>query len=146
MVTWQFYLLPPLVIIVLIIVWMIDLYVNPKCNYESGAIANLRTISSAEELYKTRNGRYCSLADLYTLGVYIDESLSQATCPRQAKAGYYFTLTVGNGKWSCTAIPTRPGKTATRSFYIDQTGAIYWAVCESEDDPPAGPDSKLLGK
>lgn len=112
---------------------------------EAAAIANLRTISSAEELYRFTHDRYGTFKELLGEEM-LDEKLAEATSPRQAKAGYYYRLTLTKDGWYCVASPARPGKTGTRSFWINQTGEERWSKCESKDDPPAGPDSKKLGQ
>lgn len=134
-----------LVILLIVVISAISNMV-PRRVYanEASAIANLRTFSAAEMLFNRRFGRYVTLGQLANTG-YIDGSLAVATSRRRAKSGYYFTLTAGANTWSCTAMPAVPGKTGTRSFYIDQTGAIRYADCKSNTDPPANANSKLLG-
>jgi predicted RNA-binding Zn-ribbon protein involved in translation (DUF1610 family) len=114
---------------------------------EASAISVLRTLSSAQELYCTRYGYYATLPQLANANM-IDTVLANATTPQRAKYGYYFQLTlvfkaagvsVTQTGWQCTALPAEPGVTGTRSFFIDETGVIYFAPCESSSDPPASP-------
>jgi hypothetical protein len=76
----------------------------------------------------------------------IDEETYQAAFRLAAKTGYYFNLELKDGKWGCAAIPVKPGISATKSFYIDETGIIRHSRCETDKDEPAGPDSIVLGK
>jgi hypothetical protein len=110
---------------------------------EALAISTLRTISSAQELYKTRFERYASLSELGKAKM-IDRVLVEAASPEHPKTGYYFILKHGGSNWSCIALPVRPGDSGNRSFHIDETGRIRFEKCESEQDRPAGPDSPEL--
>lgn len=96
---------------------------------ESGPIANLRTISTAQELYKNRNGAYTSLAGLNTSDQYIDYSLASAIDPENTKAGYYFILNLAKDgqSWCCIARPAEWVKDGIRNFFIDQTGEIRFS-------------------
>jgi len=106
---------------------------------EASAIAVLRTISSAQELFNVRYGRYApTLAALANVSM-LDPVTANATFRQRPKAGYYFILNITPTGWECVAMPAQPGRTGTRSFYIHQDGVIYHAPCMSEDDPPASP-------
>lgn len=127
-----------LIAFILLAVIVPGLIERPNYANEASAISALRTLSSAEELFNCRFGRYATLGQLAGTGM-IDPVLARATSPWSTKSGYYFTLTVGGNGWSCLAMPAEPGKTGTRSFFIDTSGVIYFAPCKSENDLPAGP-------
>lgn len=110
---------------------------------EALAIAHLRTIASAQEIYHGRNKKYGASNELLKAHM-ISKALAEATVPEKAVNGYSFQIALTGDGWSCTAIPVYPGKTATRSFFSDETGVIRWAPCEKEDDLPAGPESPEL--
>lgn len=106
---------------------------------EAMAISVLRTLSSAQELFNTRYGRYASnLAALGNANM-IDQVLAGAIMPQRAKSGYFFLFKSTQTGWQCAAMPAEPGKTGSRSFYIRQDGVVYHTPCNSEDDPPASP-------
>jgi ribosomal protein S27E len=111
---------------------------------EASAISALRTLSSCQALHVTRYGNYATMSQLAGLG-FIDPSLARATSPFGAKSGYYFTITVSQNGWDCTAMPAKPGETGCRSFYIATDGVIYHAPCLSENDPPAPAGRTPLG-
>jgi type II secretory pathway pseudopilin PulG len=110
---------------------------------EASAIASLRTLSVAEEMFLSMYERYGSLEELGNVN-FIDAELACATGPDRPKSGYYFTLTLGQDGWSCVAMPVEPGKTGTRSFFVDQNGDIRFRLCNSRNDPPADAASTPL--
>ena len=142
------FLIVAAVILVLAVVYVtvpgLDPNVHPA--NPAAAISTLRTISSTQELYKSRTGVYGNLHDLYDYfgEEEVNPALVKATDPERQKSGYYFRLAAEKDKWSCAAIPAVPGYTGERSFFIDEVGIIRWAPCEKEGDPPAGPDSQEL--
>ncbi len=105
---------------------------------ETGAAANLRTISTAEVVYSTTYGIGYSptlvalagnpvIPDATQAGL-IDSVLGSAT---GIKSGYQFIYTVITSDpsghvvaYSLTADPTVPGTTGDRHFYTDQTCVI----------------------
>jgi prepilin-type N-terminal cleavage/methylation domain-containing protein len=95
---------------------------------EASAISALRTLSSAQELYRTRLNTYGDLATLGTRG-YIDAALADADT--DAKSGYLIDIqleAVSKLDWCAVAVPatTRDGE---RYFCIDTSGVIYWKDC-----------------
>lgn len=100
---------------------------------EASAVANLRTLSSAQELYNARHGRYAETLDELIKEQYIDSSL------QGEKSGYTFELiTVTKDEWYAIATPS---DWSSRHFYIDQAGAIRY-----ERGQAAGADSTPLGR
>ncbi len=112
---------------------------------EKGAIKVLRAIRDGQVKHIDQFDRYGTLVELLTAGM-IDEETYQAAFRLAAKTGYYFNLELKNGKWACTAMPVKPGVSARKSFYIDETGIIRHACCETDKDEPAGPESTVLGR
>lgn len=103
---------------------------------ESGAVANLRTITTANVVYSTTYGAGFSptlvalggdpTAPSVTSAGLIDSVLSAGV-----KSGYIYTYTAssvdaaGNYQsFSVTADPITPGTTGDRHFYTDQTNVI----------------------
>ncbi|MFQ5655316.1 MAG: type II secretion system protein, partial [Planctomycetota bacterium] len=70
---------------------------------EAAAISNLRTLSTACELYRSRNGALPpDLASMLPAGL-IDPVLASGT-----KGDYVFTYGSGVDTWSCNADPANP--------------------------------------
>ena len=77
-----------------------------KAGNEVSAIASLRTLTTVNEQFRTRFGRYApDLATLVAAG-YIDTVLGGA-----AKSGYLFNYTGGTYGWDCHADPEIVGTT-----------------------------------
>ncbi len=95
---------------------------------EASAISGLRTLSSAQELYRTRLNTYADLANLGTRG-YIDAALADADT--NAKSGYKTDIAleaVSKLDWCAVSVPatTRDGE---RYFMIATDGVIKWKDC-----------------
>jgi hypothetical protein len=108
------------------------------------AVVSLRILSSAEELFHSKFERYGTLDELVREDM-LDFALASATRPEKAYNGYYFRLTVEQEKWSCVAMPSEPGTTGGRSFFINETGGMTFKPCNSRSDAPADVDSSPLG-
>lgn len=111
---------------------------------ENAAIATLRTMCSAEEVFCARFGNYATLNQLANAQL-IDPATAGATHRVYAKSGYYYKHKTDGTTWCCTAIPAAPGLTGSRSFFIGTDGVIYYAPCETESDPPADSGDQFLG-
>ena len=104
---------------------------------EAAALAGLKAVYSAVQLYYEKNNAYPeSLADLAQTDsspAYIDAGITSGS-----KDGYEFSYSsAGVGDFSANAGPSVPGRTGNRYFYIDETGTIRVNL-ESEagqDDP-----------
>ena len=100
----------------------------------------MRTLSSAQELYKTRTGSY---GDYFNLNdgkgnKYIDPALAKADPDhpnRQPKSGYWIDISVNadNSDWCVIARPVVWGpedtdwdEPVTRNFFINSDGVIYY--------------------
>ncbi len=96
-----------------------------KNGNESAAIGALRTVVSAQAMFREgdKDGDgldYGTRTDLSTYKL-IDPVLGSGT-----KQGYLFS-TMGSSTaytWSCTADPVTRGKSGDRSFFVDESGVI----------------------
>ncbi len=92
---------------------------------EAAAIASLRTISTAEESFRTSQtpNTYGTLAQMsmpVSNPPFIDSNLASGT-----KQGYTFVISnLSADTFTCTAAPVRPGTTGTRVFSVDETGVV----------------------
>ena len=91
-----------------------------KSANETSAVASLRTLSSAQTIYRERQtGSGVSYAtNLTQLEDLIDQNLQSG-----GKSGFSFALTGGSFTWTATAMP-QDTSTGTRGFFIDNTGLI----------------------
>jgi type IV pilus assembly protein PilA len=112
---------------------------------ETGAIAAIRTIHTAQVLYYSQFGRYAtSLAELGppTSGAAdaAAADLIDATLASGFKNGYRFTLAgTRDGTYTIAALPIS-NEPERRTFYSDQTMAIH----EHLGPVPAGADDPVL--
>jgi prepilin-type N-terminal cleavage/methylation domain-containing protein len=91
---------------------------------EFAAIANMRSLFNAVQMYYTDNKSYPStLVDLLSASGPGYISKQMATTGR--KSGYNFTYTSSDrNSFYINADPETVGKTGTRHFYIDQSGVL----------------------
>lgn len=97
---------------------------------EQAAIAALRTIASAQVLFREsgRSGRfeYGNLRELSDATL-VDQVLGSGT-----KQGYVFDVRVGTEApefcWFATAVPQKPGLTGARYFATNQRGAVFFSL------------------
>lgn len=109
------------------------LLVSKMAANEASAISALRTMSSAQELYWTRNeiyGDYFNLCD-GDRNKYIDERLAMADPdhPRHTgKSGYSIDIWVSEdgSDWYAIATPELWEKDGARNFKIGREGIIYY--------------------
>ncbi len=99
---------------------------------EVAAIAGLRAVRIACESYRAAQSPPDYPANLAALGAaanapgpaYIGPVLETGT-----KQGYTFTYTqVGNDAYTCVAAPVTVNVTGERSFFVDQTGVVRFAL------------------
>lgn len=103
------------------------------------AVHWLHHIYIAQKRHFTEHGRYGILRELREAGL-IDERAAPGM-----GSGYLWEIrSYGSDRWSVVAWPQEPGETGSRSFYIDQTGILRWAQCESKNDPLANKNSKPI--
>ena len=117
-------------VIALIAAMSIPIFLSARYKgYESDAIACLKSIYTAQEQYRMRNGKYGTLDELR------DAKLIQF----DKIAGYTLNFQVDKeaGTWSAQVVPQ--ANLDILSYYIDRT-----AVVRYEDNGPAGPSSPAL--
>jgi len=91
--------------------------------HETAAVATLRTITAAEEEYRSgANGKFGKLSDL------IEKNLLDSDIGR-AESGYYFTVTVGTTgiEYTATAEPAANAQ-GRYSFYVTSDGEVRYSV------------------
>lgn len=125
--------------IVILIIAVIAAFVLPRflesrqSANETSAIGSLRIIKGAEEMYRTRNGRYATMAELLGANL-IDESFSGAD-----RSGYTFT-DVSAPTASTYEVTAEPASASEggRFFFMDHSGVIRFSTAGSADDssPP----------
>jgi hypothetical protein len=108
---------------------------------EASAISALRTIWSAEELYKDRTGKYGNCLDLNDgkKTKFIDIALTKADPDHPEhtdKAGYNIDISVSadNTDWCAIAYPARWGfhGDGQRNFKITSDGTLYYNTTKSD--------------
>ncbi len=104
-----------------------------RAGSEVSITSSLRTLIEVNRQYRSRSGRYAgNLVDLEEAGS-IDAVLAAGT-----KAGYALTYRGGVSAWSCAADPERPGESAERYFFVDESGVIRFRKDRTAGsaDPP----------
>jgi hypothetical protein len=87
---------------------------------ESAAVANLRTINTAEVTYlSTAGGSYGDIGALISAGLIDGRFVSDIS-------GYKFTITASEGDYTATAAPTK--NPAGRYFYSSPDGVVRYEV------------------
>jgi len=118
---------------------------------EGAAIANLRTLLSVCEQYRSRFQRYPdSLSTLGSKGM-IDSVLASATSSDSTKAGYWYYYEAGKSdsddsstnvknKWYCYAFPGTWGSDGERAFFVNHRGVIRYTATEPTSKPDGNGD------
>ncbi len=126
-----------LIVVVLLVIAAIaipNLMETKKAASVAAFIAHLRTVSSAQEQYKSDYGVYGTLLQLHQAGL-IDSDLANATSADSAKSGYYFIMSVdGANSWSCLARPSKWGITGERNAKVGTGGVIYLNEVENSSE------------
>jgi type IV pilus assembly protein PilA len=112
---------------------------------ETGALAAIRTLHTAQVQYSSQYNRFA--ASLAELGPPATGSTSAAAADcigndlaNGEKNGYRFTMTGNAGGYQITAVPITFGVTGSRTFFSDQT----MVVRENNGAEPATANSKEL--
>jgi competence protein ComGC len=142
-----------LVLIGLVVMIALPSYIEPKkARNERAAIAVLRAVSQAQQVYKDRKGWYLTLEELIEAGL-VDRGLLRRVKERGLRSwclqsGYRFDHWRQSGglEWSMTAVPVEPDVTGSMSFYIDVSGVIHYNFCMNKDDKPANSRSRVLSR
>lgn len=92
---------------------------------ESAAIAAMQTISSSATSFRGANPTYPAVLSTLSNATppYIDAVLGNGT-----KQGYGYALTGATNNFTATAIPSVPGTTGLRSFFVDESGVIRFCT------------------
>jgi len=86
---------------------------------EAAAIGSMRTLSTAAEQYRLRQGVYpTNLTDLAA----VDPALVDTELANGLRNGYNFELTGQQSSFDCNANPT--SSNGSRFFFVDETGVI----------------------
>lgn len=100
----------------------------------SAVVFHLRNIAVAEKSYKSKYGTCGTLEQLADSDL-IDKTLAAATDKDNAKAGYYYELTIiCPDTWYCIARPSKWGFTGIRNFMISDKDTIYWNAEEDSSE------------
>jgi type II secretory pathway pseudopilin PulG len=117
-----------------------------KGSSEAAAIGALRTITTAQALFregdKDENQVLDYAGDLATLDRHIglDQKQELRTGTKQ---GYIFRIERATElEWEATATPLKPGVTGDRSFFVDESGVIRFRPAERGK---AGRDDSAIG-
>ncbi len=105
---------------------------------EAAAIASLRTLQTAQTLFREADTEKDGEHDFGTLQELTEVGFIDSVLGSGRKSGYRFAVLLmkdSEFEWSATAAPIHLGVTGTRSFFIDETGVIRWSA-----DGPAGSD------
>ncbi len=108
---------------------------------EAGAIQSLRTLVSAQDIFRNTQGigRYGTLTELRdAVPPCVDPALGSGTC-----SGYTVSDTgaPGSDTWAAVAVPNSTGSTGNRGFYVDQSGLIRY----TNDGSPPDTSSPEIG-
>jgi prepilin-type N-terminal cleavage/methylation domain-containing protein len=105
-----------------------NLLASRRAANEASAISAVRTLSSAEESYRSTLGGGISFTDLNGLLEHqmVDKSLGTATAAPRAKSGYiYSVITIDSGAGFCAGTAPTTANAGTRNFSSDTPGVIY---------------------
>ena len=112
-----------------------------RASNEAAAVSSLRSVGSAQLLYRQVNGGgvdfAASLVDLGPNGVgLLDNVMGGAATVN--KSGYQFSMTGNGPTFDANANPITPGTTGVRHFYMNVPGVIRFDATGPADanDPP----------
>jgi type IV pilus assembly protein PilA len=105
-----------------------NLLASRRAANEASAISSTRSLSTAEEVYRSTNGNgttFADLSQLANLGM-IDGNLAGATTAASAKSGYIYGITLPGGSLSfCAGAAPATSISGTRNFSTDDPHIIY---------------------
>ena len=105
-----------------------NLLASRRAANEASAISAVRTLSSAEESYRSTFGSGVNFTDLNGLvnKAMVDKSLGSATTLPNAKSGYiYSLLTLDGGTGFCAGAAPTTANNGSRNFSSDTPGVLY---------------------
>lgn len=142
-----------LLLIAIIVAIAIPLILRSRMSANEGAaVAALRSISTAQVAFQAAGivdangdgtGDFGTLEELGTLENANSEPFIDRTLARGSRHGYEYSVEVFYGSetvdaaYSARAVPSAPGRTGVRNFYVDQTSVLRFTADGSE----VGPDS-----
>ena len=112
-----------------------NLLIRRNGGREAAAIGSMRTLSTAAEQYRLRQGSYpTTLQDLAA----VDPALVDSELANGLRNGYNFELSGQQSTFECNADPVSAN--GTRFFYVDETGVIRQSASGA-----AGPTDNPVG-
>jgi hypothetical protein len=112
------------ILILVLVIFLSPFIRHPGCNGDCAAVANLRTINSAEVAYRsTSGGIYGAIADLITAGL-LDEAFTGT------KAGYAYTVATSGANYTAEAIPVSTN-TGRFGYYSFPNGVVRYSTSAS---------------
>ncbi len=128
------------IIAIIVVIAVPNLARSRMNSNEASAVGGMRTISTGQTGYQAAAfkdndgdgvGDYGSLAELANPdGTGATPAFIDAILGNGQKHGYIYTVNVvlGTGNvspaYTCTGVPTAPGKTGYRQFFVDESGVI----------------------
>ena len=115
-----------------------NLLESKKTANENAAVATLRSLTSAQEVYAAKWGRYGTTTQLGpkpTGQGLIDGHMASmdATVTTMSKSGYYFSFICVDpwATWCAFACPTGWATTGEKNYVISADGTIRWNTTDS---------------
>ena len=115
-----------------------NLLASRRAANEASAISAVRTLSSAEESYRSTLGSGINFTDLSGLvdTQMVDKSLGTATTVPKAKSGFiYSVITIDSGVGFCAGAAPATSNGGTRNFSSDTPGVIYVHTLDVANPP-----------
>ena len=120
---------------------------------EAAAIGALKTINTAQTLFREGDKEQDGVFDYATLAELSAAQLVDGVLGSGTKQGYKFATEPGKKApeflWAATASPLEPGKTGSRWFFTNQAGVIYYSTqgpFTIKDDCAVPEGAKPVGK
>jgi type II secretory pathway pseudopilin PulG len=119
---------------VLVAIAVPNVVLAQKRGNEAAAVGVLRTIATAQAVFREGDKDKSFAGSLKQLG---DAQLIDLGLASGTKQGYLFTVRTGkdaHADWSANATPAIPTRTGDRWFFIDQTGTIRVSTTGPADE------------
>jgi prepilin-type N-terminal cleavage/methylation domain-containing protein len=115
-----------------------NLLASRRAANEASAISAVRTLSSAEESYRSTYGGGAIFTDLNGLRtkLMVDKELGTATTVTNAKSGYiYSVITFDGGTGFCAGAAPTTANVGSRNFSSDTPGVLYVHPFDAANPP-----------